>query len=223
MASATTLLLIRHGETEWNAAGRIQGQTNSDLTGLGRRQAEAVAELLHDPGPLGVWPSRPSVLYSSDLDRTRQTTAPIAERLGLTPRFDPELREMAFGELEGLTRTELDAREPGLLERLFGPGLDPELRPPGGESRADLLVRARRVLDRIARDHPGETVAVVSHGGVITMFMRWVVGIDLSRKPDFSALNCSIAAFGHESGRFRMRAWGLTAAVEAHEVDGDAP
>lgn len=201
----TTLLLIRHGQTEWNAAGRVQGQTNSDLTEKGRAQAEAVARYLaQDPPPLTAWPAPPTALYASDLGRTQQTAAPIAAALGLQPQLRPALREMNFGELEGLTWAEVDEKFPQVLLQLKGDQGDHNQRPPGGESRQDLYQRSSAAIEAIARAHPGETVAVVSHGGVIGYFIRGLLGLPFHTKPVFTTPNGGLAAFRYDGTSYKL-------------------
>ncbi|MEO1233771.1 MAG: histidine phosphatase family protein [Myxococcota bacterium] len=216
MPEPTTLLLVRHGQTEWNAANRVQGQTNSDLTELGRAQAEAVAKLLDADAPaVRSWEARPTVLYASDLDRTQQTAAPISARLDLEPILDPRLREMHFGDLEGLTWPELEAKFPEVSMRLWGSATDPERPAPGegGESRVDMHRRSRSALEEIAERHPGETVVVVSHGGVISFFIRSVLNVPFDARPSFSTANGSIAVARYKDEAFRLLSIGLTPAL----------
>ena len=157
------LLLVRHGQSEWNAAGRWQGQADPPLTELGRAQARAAARAIG-----GV-----DAVFASDLRRARETADVIAEHLGVGPVIaDPGLRERDAGEWSGLTRDEIHARYPGYLPEdrhmTFAPGREAELRrPPGWETDKELLAR---VLDAIQRVHlvvgDGDAL-VVTHGGVI--------------------------------------------------------
>lgn len=118
----TTFLIVRHGETEWNVAGRIQGWRNSALTERGRTQAQALA------ARLGA--EKPDVLLASDLGRTQETAAPIAAALGKTPVLDAGLRERSYGVLEGLTWPEIEQRHPAAYARIHG--RDPEYPVPEG-------------------------------------------------------------------------------------------
>ena len=144
------MLLVRHGQSEWNALGRWQGQADPPLSPLGRDQARsAVARL-------GVV----DVIVSSDLDRALSTAAILAEGLGVGPVLvEPRLRERSAGEWSGLTRAEIDQQWPGYLAE--------RLRPPGFEPDDVVRARVRSALDDVARDHPGAEVLVVSHGGVV--------------------------------------------------------
>jgi probable phosphoglycerate mutase len=157
------LLLVRHGQSEWNAVGRWQGQADPPLTDLGRAQARAAANAL---GSI-------DAVFSSDLQRADETAQIIAEALCVGPVIsDPGLRERDAGEWSGLTRDEIHERYPGYLpddrHRTFAPGVDADLqRPPGWETDAELL---RRVLEAIQRVHlvvgDGDAL-IVTHGGVI--------------------------------------------------------
>lgn len=152
----TRLLLIRHGQSEWNASGRWQGQADPPLTDLGRRQAfEAAAALGAVDG-----------IFSSTLERARHTAEIIAEQLGVGPVIAiPDLVERNAGEWQGLTRAEIDERWPGYL--------DNDLRPPGWEPNELLAERAFAALERIVsalgEERPGVDVEaiVVTHGGLI--------------------------------------------------------
>ncbi|HEV7760222.1 MAG TPA: histidine phosphatase family protein [Acidimicrobiales bacterium] len=166
MARAVTrILLIRHGQSEWNLTGRWQGQTDPPLTDLGRSQAMAAARSL----------GTVSAIWSSDLQRATVTAMIISNELGVGPVvLEPDLRERDAGEWQGLTRDEIDEQFPGYLEPpegTSGEGWVPR-RPPGWESDDDLAVRVRRVLVRI-RDEVGEgEVLVVAHAGVLYLVER---------------------------------------------------
>lgn len=133
------LLLVRHGETDWNAEGRLQGHTDRPLSDYGRRQARRLADELAD--------ERLDAIYASDLERARETAEIVGERLGLPVVLDPDLREKDWGTWEGLTPVERDRVE--LV----------------GESTAAHQERILLALARIAETHPGERVLVVTHGG----------------------------------------------------------
>ncbi|MBX2810713.1 MAG: histidine phosphatase family protein [Myxococcales bacterium] len=211
--NSTTLLLVRHGQTEWNAAGRIQGQTNSDLTSKGRAEAEAAATWLSaSVPPVNLWQHRPTAIYASDMDRTVQTAAPLAKALDITPILDPDLREMHFGELEGLSWIEAESKFPDLTEKLWGKP-SPETQTPGGESRAEMHRRSAAAIARIATQHPKETIAIISHGGVIGHFLRHALSIPFTILPPFSTANGSIAVVIFSHGQFWVQAFGLLPAI----------
>jgi probable phosphoglycerate mutase len=145
------LFLVRHGETAWNAESRFQGQQDSPLTALGIAQAEAVAAYLAT--------HTLSALYSSDLPRTLQTASLIALATGLTVIAESALRERNLGIFEGLTRAEVEARHAEAHARYVA--RDVEYVIPNGESLRQLELRGAEVMERLARRHLGERIAVV--------------------------------------------------------------
>lgn len=157
----TRLILVRHGETEANVAGRMQGRGNDPLTPRGEQQVRAVAERLkRDDHPV-------TAIYSSPLLRARLTADAIAAILDLPLRLRDGLQEMHLGELEGVTAEVLAQAAPR----------DPDERYPGGESAREFVERIMGTLYGIAAAHPGETVVAVSHGGVIsTALSIWMEG-----------------------------------------------
>jgi broad specificity phosphatase PhoE len=163
MIAETRVLLTRHGQSEWNALGRWQGQADPPLSDLGRRQAHEAARAL---GAIdGIW--------ASDLRRAAETAVVISEDMGVGPVvLDPDLRERDAGEWTGLTRAEIEQRYPGFL---------PDgRRPPGWESDELLLDRAQRTMRRIADAAPGGEVLVVTHAGVVFAVERHL-GLDHTR------------------------------------------
>jgi broad specificity phosphatase PhoE len=159
----TRALLVRHGQSEWNAVGRWQGQADPQLSDLGRRQAREAARAI----------GAVDAVYASDLQRAAETAAIIAGEIGVGPVIlDSDLRERDAGEYSGLTRAEIEERFPGYL--------DDHRRPPGWEPDAQLLARALRALARIARDVPGGDVLVVTHGGLVYTIEAHL-GTDFSR------------------------------------------
>lgn len=156
--TAPVLYLVRHGETDWNAQGRLQGGRDIPLNALGRVQAAAAARILK-----GLVRNPATLDYvASPLSRARETMEILRETLGLPAaeyRADERLVEIGFGEWEGLTWPEIRARDP---ERAIAREADKwGYRPPGGESYADLLSRIAPAFGALARD-----TVVVSHGGV---------------------------------------------------------
>lgn len=150
------LLLLRHGQSTWNAEGRWQGWADPPLSPLGEAQARAAADRLAEAGLASV--------VSSDLQRARCTAELIAERLGLEVLpVEPDLRERNIGDWSGLTTTEIEQGWPGWLAAWRAGELE---RPPNGESRDDIAARVLAVLERLA-DREGGGVLVVTHGGVI--------------------------------------------------------
>ena len=190
---------IRHGQTEWNRAGRVQGQTDSPLSERGREQAEATAELLRG--------RTMQALYSSDLGRAEHTAKILGATLQLLPRLDRRLREMSYGILEGMTWNEAEQAHPEVYRTLRGGG--PDVRVPSGESRLDLVERALDFLSDIARWHRAdEEVVIVSHGGVIAYLLRAILRIPYDVKPGFRTLNCGISTFVHQNSEWKLQTWG---------------
>ena len=153
----TRFLLIRHAESEWNAAGRWQGQADPPLSAEGRAQAETLAASLVGTSL--------DALIASDLDRARETAEAIGRALGLVPILDPRFRELDVGEWSGLRRSEIEARDPEKLER-FEAG-EPDVRPGGGESRREIRIRVRTAAAELHERYVGRRVALVTHLGVI--------------------------------------------------------
>jgi probable phosphoglycerate mutase len=154
----TRALLVRHGQSSWNAEGRWQGQADPPLSDLGRLQARHAAQAL---GAL-------DAIVSSDLLRAHETALIISAELGMgSVRADPDLRERNAGEWQGLTRAEIDRDWPGYLDSPEGPGGAERRRPPGWEPDDALLARANAALARVHAEVPQGYVLVVTHGGVI--------------------------------------------------------
>ncbi len=154
------LFLIRHGETPWTVAKRYQGTTDVPLSRKGIRQAKAIAQALG--------PYRPSRLYTSTLRRARETARRMACELGLRPVADGRLNEINFGEWEGAYYPRLSNKAGAPFRKWREGKLG---KPPGGESIRSLSRRVGQFFREILRSHPEETVAVVSHGGPIKMFL----------------------------------------------------
>jgi probable phosphoglycerate mutase len=179
---STRILLVRHGETDWNAAGRIQGHSDTPLNAAGRLQARRAAQRLARE------PIR--ALYSSDLARAFETATIIGAPLGLKVVASPQLRERRYGEWEGLTSTEIQAHYPEQFAIWRARSTD--FAPPQGETRNEILTRALAELQMIARRHVREMVVVVSHGGLCYVLINHMLGsIDGDRR-EFTFGNASI-------------------------------
>lgn len=143
------LLLVRHGQTDWNLAHRVQGHTDTPLNAVGREQACALADSLAAPSLVAV--------YSSDLSRAYETAIAVARVHGLEVTVDRDLREKNFGSWEGLTDTEIADRFPDAVRGRWG----------DGETTEEVAERAVAAIERIRRRHPVGRVLVVSHGGAL--------------------------------------------------------
>jgi probable phosphoglycerate mutase len=187
----TTLLLVRHGETDWNRDGRWQGGSDTRLNELGREQARALA---------GELDGSIDVLYSSDLARASETAEIVAERLGLEVRLDPRLRERSFGSWEGLTSPEIEERFPDAHRRWQageGPGAD------DAEPFDAFADRVSGFLTDVLDRHPAESVLIVSHGGSIRVIHALAAGLDYVR--DHRSIpavpNCAVARYAVRDGK----------------------
>jgi 2,3-bisphosphoglycerate-dependent phosphoglycerate mutase/probable phosphoglycerate mutase len=164
------LIILRHGETDWNAGLRMQGHRDIPLNARGAEQAAAAAP--------SVAALNPSVIVSSDLQRARATAEVIARLMGLDVRTDRRLRETSLGQWEGLDRDEVRARWPGQWEEWRHRGA--RIAPPGGESRLAVSERAANVVDELdAAGH--EAALLVTHGGLIVGLTGRLLGIDPDR------------------------------------------
>jgi 2,3-bisphosphoglycerate-dependent phosphoglycerate mutase len=178
----TQLLLIRHGETAWNAEHRIQGQLDIPLSPLGVLQSARLAECLANE-PI-------DAVYSSGQSRAWLTAAPLAARLGLELIAEPRLRERSFGIFEGLTLDEIAARYP--LEFKKWRERDPAWRPEGGESGQQLIDRVLSAVSDIGIKHPSQTVVLVSHGGVLDVLYRAARLLEWHAPREHQMLNAAI-------------------------------
>ena len=163
----TVTHLLRHGQTEHTPERRFSGSSDVPLSELGRAEARAAAGHLADRGI--------DVVVSSPLQRCRATAAAAADVLGLKVDVDEDLRELDFGEWEGLTGEEVRTRSPLAFRRWWGAT---DVRPPGGESIADVSARVARARQRILQRHAGSTVLVVSHVTPIKLFLAAALGVD---------------------------------------------
>lgn len=173
----TAFALVRHGETDWNRARRIQGSTDIPLNDTGRAQAAAAGELLQGRQ----W----SRIVASPLSRAAETAAIIASAVGMpAPELDGAFVERNYGEAEGFTGAELDERFPDGAEV------------PGRETREAVAERVVEALHRLAAEHPGESIIVVAHGGVIRSVLE-TVAPGRHREP---ITNGSVHSFLHADG-----------------------
>lgn len=185
----TRLLLIRHGETDWNVAGRWQGQTDVPLNARGRAQAVALVT------PLAGTPL--TAIYSSDLSRARETAEILARSTGLSVQVDPRLREIDLGEWEGQLATDIQTRYADLLaQRRANPF---SVSPPGGETAASALARARAALKDIVQRHAQGSVALISHGFLLALLRLHYTGQSVSQLWTLIPPNCEPVELSIES------------------------
>ena len=198
----TTVLLIRHGETAWNAERRLQGHLDIALNGEGERQAAAVARALS-----GV---NIDAVISSDLQRASQTAQAIAASHQLPVQVERLLRERCYGGFEGLLYAEIEQRFPHEFAKWQAREVDAIL-PAGanlGETFRAFYARATgAILDRAARC-PGQTIVLVAHGGVLECAYRCALGLALETPRNFTIPNASINRFTVQAGKLTLISWG---------------
>jgi 2,3-bisphosphoglycerate-dependent phosphoglycerate mutase len=183
----TTLLIIRHGETVWNAEHRFQGHGDSPLTETGRNQVAALGrrlETIHF-----------DTLISSDLGRTRETSSIIAGFTGHGVEFDRRLRERNYGVFEGLTVPEISEQHSGVYDRFNTD--DPDYIIPDGESHRQHYQRNVAFFEELLTGKWGATVAAVAHGGVLDSIFRYVAGLPLDQPRCFITTNASLTIVCH--------------------------
>ena len=205
LEGAPRVLLARHGETEWNAKGLIQGNVDIPLSAVGRAQSEALARRLAlDP---------PARIVSSDLSRAVETADVVARLTGIAVEKDPALREQNLGAWEGLHFMDVRARWPEEA-RLFHERA-PHFRPGGGESREEMQARVAAALERHA-PRPGDgTVLVVAHGGVLSLLLYAVLGLPLASPRRFLLPNAGLTTLHRVDGAWHVATLNDTAHLGA--------
>lgn len=205
----TRICLVRHGETEWNAERRIQGQIDIGLNEAGQRQAVAAGRWLKQAGIMA--------LYSSDLKRAWTTAQAIGAELGLVPTAVPQMRERRYGVFEGLTYDEAKANHPAGYAAFEGRNADYNFE--NGESLHVMFDRVTGKLKELAGRHQGETIAVVLHGGVLDIINRFVRDNSLEAPRDFLIPNAGINWISEAGGSWHLETWGETDHLEPGALD----
>ncbi len=205
----TYIMLIRHGETEWNALGLYQGHLNSPLTKEGHQQARALAQRLRG--------HRIDVIYTSDLGRTQETAAPLAKASGLEPRIDARLRERNYGIFQGLEKSAVKSRYPA--EYAAHHAGDPDYQIPDGESTRQFHERTVTCLEDLADRHQGEHIAIVAHGGGIGMTIKYVLGLDLIAPRNFVMPNTGYNLIVKEADGWMLQTLGDVSHLERGGLD----
>jgi len=194
----TRLVLVRHGETEWNREGRIQGyHADSPLTANGRAQAQALAVRLAREGI--------DAIFASDTGRTQHTARAVAEATGIAVVHEPELRERSYGIFEGRTFAEIERDYPRDYERIRA--RDPHYAAPGGENALQFHQRILGVLERVALQCAGRRAAVITHQGVLGVLYRHVHGLAFNEAKRPRLDNASCNHFRFRRGQWLMDAW----------------
>lgn len=193
----TRICFIRHGETDWNVIKRIQGQTDIPLNETGRAQALAMAfnAAHHDF----------SAIYSSDLERARETAKMLAERRGLQVRAMPQLRERHYGIFQGITAGEGVQRYPEAYAHYMARDYEYDFLT--GESMRSFAGRIGAAMEELNRRHGGQMIAVVSHAGVLDIIYRKATGRPLHTPRDFVIPNCALNWFHFDGQGWHLEAW----------------
>jgi probable phosphoglycerate mutase len=200
----TRLLVIRHGETAWNLEARIQGHIDIPLNEHGRWQAERLAQALSDEGL--------DAIYASDLQRAFDTGSAVARAAKLELQVDAGLRERNFGRLEGLTQDQVARQWPEEGRRWRE--RDPSYGPEGGETLQFFYERCVATAERLAQRHPGQTVALVAHGGVLDCFYRAANRVPLHAPRAWTIGNASINRLLYSPEGFSLLSWADTRHLE---------
>lgn len=202
------LILLRHGQTEYNATTRMQGQIDTELTELGRAQAKVVARVLAERAPIAI--------VSSDLKRAYDTAVELGDHTGLTVQVDPRLRETHLGDWQGLTHHDIDTAMPGVRAAWRA---DAVWAPPAGESRVDVARRARAVVRELVdqRDDWGEKpVILVAHGGLISALTASLLDLPVDCWPVLGGLGntgwAQLTGYG-EVPTWRLDVWNTSVSV----------
>lgn len=201
----TELILIRHGETDWNLQHRFQGQIDVPLNARGQLQAQRLATRLTSEAI--------DALACSDLQRARQTASPAAAALGYEPEAVPALREQGFGVLEGLALPEILQRHPREWEAWRRH--DPDYAPPGAESVRSFHARVVSAVRELARRYAGRRIAVVTHGGVLDMVYRTALDLPLYGPRACPIPNAGLNRLRLEGEQIHIVSW----ADDAHVAD----
>jgi probable phosphoglycerate mutase len=212
------LVMLRHGQTEFNAGNRMQGQLDTELSDLGRDQAVAAAEVLAKRQPL--------LIVSSDLRRALDTAMSLGERSGQAVEVDPRLRETHLGDWQGLTHIEVDAAAPGARIAWRN---DARWAPHGGESRVDVATRGMPMVRELVADQkewgtdePERPVVLVAHGGLIAALTAALLNLPVDNWPVLGGMgNASwVQLSGHSDDgaefdgiRWRLDVWNASAQV----------
>lgn len=192
VTEGTAIWLIRHGETEWNLGGRMQGQTDIPLSPAGEEQARRIAARLRGRAF--------AAIYSSDLRRAARTAAIIGEAVGRTPVLLTALREADLGQLAGLTTDEVKERYP----HLYGANRRPEDQRPGGESDLEHRARVWTAVSALAEAHPGQEVAVVTHAGSVRSTVNAALAMPPGHRLAFTLDNASISVLTYRFGGWNL-------------------
>lgn len=207
------ILLIRHGETEWNRMRRMQGHIDIALSEEGLLQARALGVALSS--------EKPDAIYASDLQRARMTAQTVADAHQMPLEIDIDLRERCYGAFEGLMYEEITQRYP--QDFALWQARDLHVRFPAGERAAETLQefhdRSVNSVTRIARRHETGRIVIVTHGGVLDCLYRAAVGMPVTATRDFETLNAAINRLHWDGQRFSVTQWSDVSHLESAGLD----
>jgi probable phosphoglycerate mutase len=210
----THVIIVRHGQTEWNIAGIRQGHLDSRLTPRGILQAQALAQRLAREKFVAI--------YSSDLGRAVQTALAIGSVTGHEVITDARLRERHLGIFQGLNGDQIQAKYPE--ERRLLRSIGPDYVIPGGESMRQQVERNVGCLNELAQKHQGATIVVVTHGGVVSGFFRHTLAIPLDAPRRFEFVNAGLNVFFREDENWMLLTWGdVSHLAPGATSEGDDP
>lgn len=212
MDKSTHVLAIRHGETDWNRAKRIQGHTDIGLSELGLGQAHSLGLALREQAV--------DAVYSSDLLRARQTAQAVLDhgpQVKAPLRLEPLLRERSFGIFEGLTWEQIKARWPDQSERWRS--RDADFGAEGGETLGDFYQRSIAALTQIAAAHPGQTIVIVTHGGVLDCLYRAATRLSLQAPRSWVLTNAAVNRLLYTPTGFNLIGWNDGSHLESLGLD----
>ncbi len=205
MISGTELIVVRHGETIWNADQRMQGHMDVPLSDVGIRQARAVAARLAN--------EQIDKIYSSDLQRALQTAETIRSGRPIMLVTDARLREIHMGFFQGMTLGEARAQHGDAWERFFIH--DAEYALPGGQSRSHKQGEIAEFMEQLISEERGKRIVVVTHGGILIAMLRHVLNIPPGHYFRVRIDNAGIQRFFHDKGTWFLVSWGEVAHLEA--------
>ncbi|MDB5875228.1 MAG: histidine phosphatase family protein [Ramlibacter sp.] len=193
----TELILLRHGETDWNRELRFQGHVDVALNAIGLEQARRLAGRLAG--------SSAHRLYASDLLRAQQTALPVAQELGLPAITDAGLREQSFGRVDGMSVDDIKAQHPEAWEGWLR--FHEDFCMPEGETTRQFHARVMDAVQRIVATHEGQTIVVVTHGGVLDMIYRTALSLGLNGPRQGEIPNAGFNRVRVREGGIDILAW----------------
>lgn len=193
----TRIMAIRHGETDWNTQGRIQGSLNIPLNAKGRLQAQQLARVLAD--------IQIAAIYTSDLSRAQETADYIGQATRLVVQPEVGLRERGFGVFEGHSFLEIEQTQPELARRWRK--REPDFQPEGGESLLQFRSRILATVNRLAAQHVGRQIVLVAHGGVMDVLYRAATGQELQAPRTWELGNAAINRLLWTPETFSLVGW----------------